>query len=251
VAKRDEYLTEIGPEQAWFLGLVAADGNISDDGQFTIAQSGDDGLRLIQYLAGKLNFTGKIYAKETGHKTSYVMSFRSKPLCADLASYGILPRKSLTLEFSSAIPKAYHTEFLRGYIDGDGFVGICFSGKVHYLCVSFVGTEKFTELAHSITPIVGSRRHLRQTDNCWEVRWYGKKALAIGQWLWSNPVLFRGKEKAYREFLSDHSTVFMRYAPKLDQAKLLISQGNSVMKSADMMGMPFQTLYKWRAKGLL
>ena len=251
MAERDHYLAEIGPEQAWFLGLVAADGNVSDDGQFTISQSGDDGLRLIQYLAARLNFTGKIYANETGCQINYTMSFRSKPLCADLALYGILPRKSLTFEFSQAIPKEYHTEFLRGYIDGDGFVGICFSGKTHYLCVSFVGTEKFTEFAYNITPIVGSRRHLERAKNCWEIRWYGKKAIAIGEWLWSNSALFYGKERSYREFLADHSTVFMRYAPKLEQAKLLVLQGNNIMKSAEIMGMPFQTLYKWRAKGLL
>ena len=251
MANRDHYLAEIGPEQAWFLGLVAADGNVSDDGQFTISQSGNDGLRLIRYLAERLNFTGKIYANETGYKTSYVISFRSKPLCADLALYGILPRKSLALEFSEAIPKEYHTEFLRGYVDGDGFVGICFLGKVHYLCVSFVGTEKFTEAARTIIPIAGSRRRLTRATNCWEMRWYGKKAIAIGHWLWSNPTLFYGKEKAYREFLSNHAPVFMQYAPKLEQAKLLVSQGNSIMKSAEVIDMPFQSLYRWRAKGLL
>jgi hypothetical protein len=56
----DSFLDSIDHLQAWFLGLMASDGCICSKNQFSLSQSGNHGLKLIESVQNILGHTGNI-----------------------------------------------------------------------------------------------------------------------------------------------------------------------------------------------
>lgn len=124
-------------EKAYWLGFLYADGYISNkETKIELALKEEDHEHLIKF-AKFLEYTGKIEYKS---KTkAYRISFRSKKMKNDLISKGCIPNKSKVLKFPTyeIVPKEHIKSFIRGYIDGDGYIGN--DGK--YLRMNILGTE--------------------------------------------------------------------------------------------------------------
>lgn len=136
----EEYFECVDTEdKAYWLGFLYADGGISErylgeklknmQLELTLQQRDEDHLRKflfcldsnvpIKHKNIKLNQYNKIY------KASRVMIGSTK-ICRDLIKLGCTPRKSSTLKFPSEdiVPSFLTKHFVRGYIDGDGYIGI-------------------------------------------------------------------------------------------------------------------------------
>jgi LAGLIDADG-like domain len=97
------------PEVNYWLGLLAADGHVLDNGK-TVLSSVD--LDILEKFA---QFTGCSKPLH-GQGRVWTCGFINKEVAAHLNNLGITPRKSLTLEMQ--IPLT--ADFMRGYWDGNG-----------------------------------------------------------------------------------------------------------------------------------
>jgi LAGLIDADG-like domain len=107
--KHNPFADLTNPEVNYWLGLLAADGNITDAGQIKLSSVDLDILDKFQRFA-----TCPKPKYEQGRV--WTCGFMSKEVAAFLNSLGITPRKSLTLEVQ--IPLT--VDFMRGYWDGNG-----------------------------------------------------------------------------------------------------------------------------------
>lgn len=108
-------------EKAYVLGFLYADGNVCENyvsfGQVIINKD------IVEKINRALESNCPI--RESQPKKGnlfYEVSFRSAIMCEDLEKLGIVPNKSLILEFPTFIPDELMPHFIRGYFDGDGCI---------------------------------------------------------------------------------------------------------------------------------
>lgn len=118
------------PNKAYILGFLYADGsNIID--KCTIAMSLEESdkeiLEKIRLEIGsekQLEFIKQSKRQDINNNYCYKDMWRlllfSKHMCDTLNNLGMIPNKSLKLEFPEWLNKNLYSHFIRGYFDGDG-----------------------------------------------------------------------------------------------------------------------------------
>ena len=115
------------PNKAYILGFLYADGyNGREKATVTMSLQEEDGYileQIRQELESEkpleyLDYSNKHDFGYT-YKNQYRLLMFSAHMCDQLASLGMVPNKSLVLEFPS-IPEHLYSHFIRGYFDGDG-----------------------------------------------------------------------------------------------------------------------------------
>lgn len=120
-------------DMAWVLGLFITDGHVSKDiHSINLSQKDEEFLHKVAKLMGTSNII-----PPTGTRTVPMLVINSKKLKDDLAEMGIGPNKSLSVDFPE-IPELYMPDFIRGVIDGDGWVG-----KKGYVMNVTTASQKF------------------------------------------------------------------------------------------------------------
>lgn len=246
----ENFFDKIEEKQSWLVGLLAADGYIKkNSGSMGLSQSGDEGLKLIQYVIKLLDANFCIYKMKTMVKDSYQISFISSKFIEILARFNVVNKKSLIYQFPKVLKQKYIKDFIRGYVEGDGCIGIFKTNTTNYLLVSFVGTKQFINTCREKIFIKGNVRKLA-SRNCYEIRWNGKKAIEISNWIYSTPNLFRGhKYRTIQTFIKNYKPKYLVYKPKREQAKKLYSKGITYIKLKDIgkkVGIHPRTIYQWR-----
>ncbi|WP_096154508.1 LAGLIDADG family homing endonuclease [Bacillus sp. FJAT-45066] len=105
-------------EMAWVLGLIITDGSISKKTHsITLSQKDTELLRLVaEYM--KADY---VIAPIASTRTVPKLIINSKIIKHDLIQLGLIPKKSLIVPFPN-VPSVYIPAFIRGVIDGDGWV---------------------------------------------------------------------------------------------------------------------------------
>lgn len=150
----------ITPESAYWIGFMITDGCVSNNkiciGLATVDKghvekfknflNSDHKIHYVAPKKGVIKQTGQTF-NSTG---SYHFGFTSKKVAADLAKYGVVPRKSL---IAKVIGLENNRDFWRGVIDGDGCVAIVKSRKLLKPRLILVGSEpllnQFKEFIHT------------------------------------------------------------------------------------------------------
>ena len=89
-----------------------------------------------------LDYTNKHDGGYT-YKNQYRLLIFNKHMCETLESVGMMPNKSLKLQFPDIKPELY-PHFIRGYFDGDGSISQrIISDKNQPITISIVSTENF------------------------------------------------------------------------------------------------------------
>lgn len=108
-------------EKAYVLGFLHADGNVCENyvkfGQVIINK---DIVEKVN-IALNSNYPIRELQPKNGN-LFYEVSFHSVTMCKDLEKLGIVPNKSLILEFPTFISDLLMPHFIRGYFDGDGCI---------------------------------------------------------------------------------------------------------------------------------
>jgi hypothetical protein len=243
----DNFLDKLDKKSAWFVGIMAADGNINKNKKFfSISQSGDHGKKIIEYIKKLLNFNGNMltYYPKNG-QYSVKINCTSPELIKDLFKFNVGPNKSLIYQFPKNMDENFFASFLRGYFEGDGCVGIYDNGKgSKYFQLSFVGTYNFIKDCSNIIPIKGNMIK-KNANNCFELRWYSKKALLVADWLYKDDDLYQGIKY---EIIQDAKKIKnKKEKPDLRlKAFELLKQNIKPEEIAKQIGVAFQTVYKWR-----
>lgn len=113
-------------EKAYWLGFLYADGYLgTETNHIEIALASKD-INHIKKFVAFINHKGKILKDDIRVR----ISFRDKKMHSDLIKLGCTPKKSLTLQFPSEeqLPKKLLRHFVRGFIDGDGYIGMHVNG---------------------------------------------------------------------------------------------------------------------------
>ncbi len=116
-----DFFKNWSPEMSYTLGFIAADGNICHSGNAHTLHIASDDKDVIEKIKRVLDYCGPIYQKfRFNGKISYSLRICDQIIFNDLKKLGITERKSLSL--FPKVRKAFVTDFLRGFLDGDGTV---------------------------------------------------------------------------------------------------------------------------------
>jgi hypothetical protein len=246
----EDYFKDLNSESLWLIGLLAADGWIKKDRYIGIAQSGDEGKAIIEEVKRLLEYNAPTYEKDTIGRKSYSINITSNKIVNNLSLFNIIPNKSLTYELPDLNDDNFR-DYLRGYIDGDGSIGVYNNGSGYeYLVISFVGTKDFIHECNKQIPIECSgKRDLIRSNNCWEIRWYGRHAIEFGKWLYYRKNLYNSKKFIiFDEYMKNNKPDYLVYDEKKEVVKKLLIEGKKVMEVSKITGIPFQTIYTWQKK---
>lgn len=135
-------------EKAYWLGFLYADGCVCvrrkgenvKSMNVEVGLKGSDEEHLIK-LANSLEYENyKLIHRTVKESETVRIVIHSTSLCRDLIDKGCTPKKSLTLKFPS-LSKELTPHFIRGYIDGDGYIGVKHNKTYDVLRMSVLGTE--------------------------------------------------------------------------------------------------------------
>jgi len=165
-------------EGKYWLGFIAADGNISGGlyPRLTLKlQIGD--LDHLRRFASFLGAPSPCVFTQTGRsKPQAKVAKRSRELYDTLEEYGITPHKSKTLTVPALLSQSPH--FWRGYFDGDGSVWTYRNTLYMELCN---GTpeilEQWCAFVHPFTGPMTVRK-MSKNHNAYRARVGGPKAVA-------------------------------------------------------------------------
>lgn len=158
----ENYFKEIDTERkAYYLGLLMADGFMKKNlSIYGIGLKVED-TYMIENLLRDINYKTAIYEKvsEFGALASYV-DICSKKMCTDLIYHGIVPKKSGKECFPTySIPNKLQKHFIRGFMDGDGWITNSTSSDKKYYQLE-VGM-----CSMSINILYGIQQYLKNTLN--------------------------------------------------------------------------------------
>lgn len=117
----NNYFSTQNEQMAYWLGFLAADGNVSSRGnriQCQLSFKDKEHLEKIHREIGGC----EVYEYFSGEYKSCGWYCYSAKIKKDLAEYGIIPQKTGTLSIPLKLEKQYWRDFIRGYFDGDGSV---------------------------------------------------------------------------------------------------------------------------------
>jgi hypothetical protein len=106
-------------EMAWILGLFVTDGHVHNESHSICFSQKDE---RILHLIAKFMDADYVLTPFGKTKTTPTLIINSKEIKKDLELMGITSRKSLIVPFPT-VPEEYLASFVRGVIDGDGWVG--------------------------------------------------------------------------------------------------------------------------------
>jgi hypothetical protein len=135
-AVNENFFKHWSHEMAWVLGLFISDGTVNRT-IHTISFSQND-KKILQLVARYME-ADFILGPIGGTCTTPTLKINSKELKNDLKKLGITANKSLIVPFPN-VPKEFLPSFIRGVIDGDGWVQ-----KTGYVMNITTGSKLFAE----------------------------------------------------------------------------------------------------------
>jgi intein-encoded DNA endonuclease-like protein len=112
-------------DMAYILGFIYADGCIKET-QLIIELNNVD-LDLLTIIKDKLEYTGELKSRDKTNSTR--LAIRSCILTDDLKKLGVIENKTKCIRMPN-IPIEFFKDFIRGYFDGDGSVGIHMKNQI-------------------------------------------------------------------------------------------------------------------------
>ena len=132
-------------EKAYWLGFLYADGSVTKTNKRSRLELclKEADLNHIEKFKEFLQSNNKILYKTSKLGNSYRLNVSSVKLVSDLMNKGCTPRKSLILKFPTEdiVPRDLIRHFMRGYFEGDGWLGF-YRDQKHHRC-NIVGTYDF------------------------------------------------------------------------------------------------------------
>lgn len=213
-------------EKAYWLGFLAADGNVSRDSrarstywlQVRLAKRDRGQLECLRTALGSSH---PIYERSqictmTGGTTEMVgFTISNNRLCAGLMKHGIVPDKSLVLQFPTeeSVPRRFIGAYVLGYFDGDG--SVVYNPQSGAWTANLCGTEEFLAdlaahlaLEYGISP-TRMQHHRNLAINMWRMGWAG----SIGDRGYRNRAIWHIHQFLY----SGHGLGLLRKKERLDQ----------------------------------
>ena len=174
---------------AYILGFAFADGNIYKTSLSWDVQKRD------KNILEKINKTLRSnYPIKEQRKNSYRLRINNQILIKGAVAKGLFPRKSLRLVFPK-IPQKLVRHFVRGYLDGDGWIVIRNEKNeidTGFVCGNRSFLENLSKIIASETGIVGRVREKNKItpkgfkSKTFLMEYYSARAVKVLDWLFEN-----------------------------------------------------------------
>ena len=185
-------------EKAYALGLLASDGWVSRSGkQVSIALQVRDG-QILYDLRRVMGSNARVFEKARGgfpgSGPRKQIIFDSKKLVADLAKWGVIPGKSVTLRYPRGIPVHLQRHFVRGLFDGDGHIRAIPKKAFYFLgTLSLILKLRRVIARHTGVLLSGAC----EAQGCWKLSGYGGSTEVL-RWMYEDATIFlRRKHRVY------------------------------------------------------
>lgn len=176
--KNKNYQMVWSPDFAYAIGLLAADGNLSNDGRHIDLTSKD--IQLLNTFKKCVKLNGvKISTKSDGYsETKYLrIQFSNVRLYRWLLGIGLMPNKSKTIS-ELKIPNKYFFDFLRGCFDGDGYFYSYWDKRwknsfMFYTVFTSASQTHIQWLRYKIEKFLGIKGHLNRDkgNSLWRLKY--------------------------------------------------------------------------------
>ncbi len=199
----EDYFDNIDSEdKAYFLGILYADGYNNTD-RFSVnlslqARDVDILNKLSKYIETDKPFQ-KIEFKNDNHSTQYRMVIANKKISSRLSELGCIKKKTFFIEYPILMPSTLDRHFVRGYFDGDGYIG-----KV---AATLVGTECFCKaISKILKKEIGINTSLstRHPDRNHNIRSLGingrKQMLKFIDWMYKDSTVYL--DRKYKKYIA-------------------------------------------------
>lgn len=178
-------------DKAYFLGFIAADGALVDNGRGVLVMSisiNEKDVSVLESFKECLKAEHPVYPVG---KQQVRFNIANKQFTSDLMNLGIEQRKSLTMgPMLQYVPDEYRKDFIRGYFDGDGSIfSTVTSGKQVRHYASIRGTEAFLE---DLKEYLGLGGYISKDSECPQWRFGSKADIA-----------------KFRDIIYDHSNFYL------------------------------------------
>lgn len=171
------------PMKAYILGLLTADGFVTKAGQVFLALHEKD-RALVEAVRDELAPGARIGAYKTRTTPMVRFSVSAPGLVADLASHGVVNRKSLITIWPSGLPDEFVGSYVCGYYDGDGSLGLVplprwavVSGNPEFLRVMQARIHEHTGVS------VGGPYQDRRHEHAWSIIQTGEPVRVLDEWI--------------------------------------------------------------------
>jgi len=213
------------PEKAYVLGYFYADGsnNISTN-RFLISSVDTDILKKVLVVMDSDAPLEKVSQNTIGNiinsgkpiktnKKKHTIRISSKRLCESLEKLGCDQVKTYNLKFPTLemVPYSLLRHFIRGYMDGDGYV---YSNKMKSgkpcLCVGFCGTISIvTGIQNYLNTALETTGSIREKGKIFETNYGGSlQANAVLEHLYKNSTIHMDRKfKKYQDILAERANL--------------------------------------------
>jgi len=193
-------------EKAYWLGFLFADGSVHQGGT---TRRGKDPWCLLINLAAKdreilerlklsLKSTYPVTVIAKSKHPMVTLRIVSAKLCTSLVKHGCVPQKTQKeLHIPEAIPHDLIPHFIRGYFDGDGYVGI----SRGHLAVCFVAhTSTLLREFQQIMAEKGLRFCLCQSSGgAFRLNCLGRSSRLFGCWIYEGATVYLARKRTIFE----------------------------------------------------
>ena len=171
------------PTKAYLLGLWMADGFVTKAGQVSLALHEKDRC-LLELARDEIAPGGRIGKYQTRTTPMVRFSVSAPGLVADLARYGVVNRKTLTIRWPQELPPEFDSSFVCGYFDGDGCLMLTHGVRWTIVC----GAPEFLrEMQDHIEAGCGIRPGGLYQDKrhsaAWSIVTTGKPVRVLDEWI--------------------------------------------------------------------
>lgn len=176
-------------EKAYILGFIYADGSVSKNFKclsIAILESDRSLLDSMQLVMGSsYKITSKKSSGGYSNSSLSVLSISRKYVCKSLYNLGVIPNKSnsLNVHYPQLSPEL-DSHFIRGYLDGDGWVSKRQFGFVGSRSFLLGISEKIQERLNISTLLVPKEL----SSKCFKITYYRKDKNVIN-WIYKNAAL--------------------------------------------------------------
>lgn len=200
-----DYFKTWTPNMAYMLGLIAADGNVLYEPKVLTIVLKESDKYLLEEFAKEIKCRRPLQKHSSGC-WSFVV--RNGELVDDLAKLGILPRKSLTMQWLP-VPDEMLAHFVRGYVDGDGTICYYYRNRGGrndlILEVSILGAPAFLNgMADAISRVIGipKVKVLSTHSKIKKIRYSCGTAVKLLSWLYQDAELYLARKfNIYKTYL--------------------------------------------------
>ncbi len=209
-SKRIIYNFKWSQDIAYFVGLMAADGNLYHKTSYMIRiELKDNDAYILNKIRDILDIgTVKITERKSYGKIQKSALFRvnNKSLYNKLLEIGLTPNKSLTLKWPK-VPKKYYRDFVRGFFDGDGSISFNKASdyKGAWRAVFYSASKDFIyELKNILEKEANiESQNLNKYTACYSYKFGRKDTIKLGKWMYYDSCLrlerkFSKFEKAFK-----------------------------------------------------